>query len=72
LFKPLKAKSDTFAAYKNYEAWLKNQFNNTVKEFHCDGGGEYINPAFKSHLKANGTIHTITVHDTPKQNGISE
>ena len=68
----LKKKDQTFQAYKNFEAWLETQFGTSVKEFHCDGGGEYINGLFDAHLKAKGTKRTITIHDTPQQNGISE
>jgi hypothetical protein len=71
-FNPLKVKNLTFKSYTNYEAWLKTQFGMLIKEFHCNGGGEFINSIFDAHLKANGTKCTITVHHTPEQNGISE
>src|SRR5436190_5239302 len=68
----LKRKDMTFEAYKNYEAMVKTQFGVSIKEFHCDGGGEFINERFNSHLKQQGTKRTITVHHTPEQNGIAE
>ena len=68
----LKSKGQAFKAYKDYEAWLANQHGVSIKEFHCDGGGEFINKLFNNHLKAKGTKRTTTVHDTPEQNGIAE
>jgi hypothetical protein len=68
----MRVKDQTFTKYKEYEAWLHTQFKVVVKELHCDGGGEYINDVFDAHLKAKGTVRTVTVHDTPEQNGIAE
>ena len=68
----LKMKDQTFQAYKNFKACLQTQFGVSVKEFHCDGGGEHINGPFNAHLKVRGTKRTITIHDTPQQNGISD
>ncbi|THH13391.1 hypothetical protein EW146_g6815 [Bondarzewia mesenterica] len=37
-----------------------------------DRGGEYEDEDFNCHLKANGTRHELTVHDSPQQNGRAE
>jgi hypothetical protein len=37
-----------------------------------DGGGEYTSNEFEEYLRDQGTVHKITVHDTPESNGIAE
>ena len=39
---------------------------------HSDCGGEYLSDAFIKHLAKQGTVHKLTVHDTPEQNGVAE
>jgi hypothetical protein len=35
-------------------------------------GGEYLSKEFSKHLKSQGTVHSLTVHDTPEENGVVE
>lgn len=65
-------KSETFAKYKEYEAWAKTHHNAVIKLFHSDCGGESLSAAFISHLKRAGTLQILTIHDTPEQNGTAE
>jgi hypothetical protein len=51
----LEKKSNTFNAYKNYEAWCETQFNACLKVLHSDRGGEYTSTDFQVHLKPCGT-----------------
>ena len=44
----------------------------TNKVLQLDRGGEYLLKDFDNHLKANGTIRSLTVHDTPEENGVAE
>jgi len=46
--------------------------NAHIWKLHTDHGGEYMSEEFQVHLKAAGTVHILTVHDTPSQNGIAE
>src|SRR6267154_1653534 len=68
----LGAKSETFATYKEYETWVKTQHDTAVKRLRSDHGGEYLSEEFTKHLKAQGTEHKLTVHDTPQHNGVAE
>ena len=66
-------KSDVFANYKNYEAWVKKHRNKEgIKNFRSDRAGDYLSNEFKNHLKVQGTHHELTVHDSPPQNGMAE
>jgi len=69
---PLRRKSETFSAYKTFEAWANTQLNAKVKVLHSDHGGEYTSNAFTKHLADHGTEQKLTVHDTPEENGVAE
>lgn len=43
-----------------------------LKCFKCDGGGEFVNTAFTSHLSKCGIKQLISYPYTPQQNGIAE
>ena len=68
----MKRKSDTLTCYKNYEAWAETQHSAKLKRLQSDRGGEYMSTEFDQHLKSKGTIRSLTVHDTPEQNGVAE
>lgn len=68
----LKHKSDTFRAYKEYEASCKTQHKADIRILHSDRGGEYTGKEFVVHLKRKGTKQKLTVHDTPQHNGVAE
>ncbi|CAA7268571.1 unnamed protein product [Cyclocybe aegerita] len=68
----MRNKSDTFAKYREYEAWCDAQLGARVKVLHSDRGGEYTGKEFVVHLKARSTARKQTVHDTPAQNGVAE
>ena len=65
-------KSEVLAKYKEYEAWLRTQHSKPIKILQSDRGGEYLSKDFDNHLKANGTIRSLTVHDMPEENGIAK
>ena len=60
------------AKYKEYEAWLQTQHSKPIKILQLDRGGEYLSKDFNNHLKANSTIRSLTMHDTPEENGVAE
>ncbi|RDB27836.1 Retrovirus-related Pol polyprotein from transposon TNT 1-94 [Hypsizygus marmoreus] len=68
----LRRKSDTFAHYKEYEAWVKTQCNTPIVIYGCDRGGEFMSKEFSEHLKQAGTVRHLTVHDSPQSNGAAE
>jgi hypothetical protein len=65
-------KSDTLNHYWSYEAWLKTQHDTKLKCLQTDQGSKYLLKEFSEHLKSQGTVHSLTVHDTPEENGVVE
>ncbi len=68
----LPSKSDAFAAYKKYEAWVRVQCGTPIKIFGCDRGGEFMSHEFTEHLENSGTVRHLTVHNSPASNGAAE
>jgi hypothetical protein len=67
----IQKKSQTFDAYLDYEAWVKQHRGGatidvletgpglggaTIGTLDTDRGGEYLSAEFTRHLKANGTV----------------
>ncbi|CAN7140793.1 unnamed protein product, partial [Brassica rapa subsp. narinosa] len=71
-FFPLKLKSDFLAVFLKFQQLVENQLQNTIKQFQCDGGGEFISQAFLTHLAKAGIQQRISCPHTPQQNGLSE
>ena len=65
-------KLEVLAKYKEYKAWMRTQYSKLIKVLQSDRGREYLLKDFDNHLKANGTIRSLTVHDTPKENSVAE
>ena len=65
-------KSETFNCYKQCEAWVETQHNAKVKCLQTNCGGEYLSKEFTTYLKSKGTVRSLTVHDTPEENRVSE
>ncbi|KAJ3017757.1 hypothetical protein NUW54_g512 [Trametes sanguinea] len=69
----MRNKSDTFAKYRVYEAWVKvHRGVAAIGELQSDRGGEYLGNDFSAYLESQGTIQRLTVHDPPQQNGKAE
>jgi hypothetical protein len=49
-------KSQTFANYKKYEAWVKVQRSANIKVLGTDRGGEFMSDEFTDHLESRGTV----------------
>jgi hypothetical protein len=58
--------------YQCFKAWLKAQFGTTMKILWLDQGGKYQSEEFSNHLATTGTVQKLTVHNTPKFNGIAK
>jgi len=68
----LRTKDESFREYRNFESWLRVQFQRSVKCLQSDRGGEFTGNEFNEHLREQGTIRHLTVHDSPQSNGIAE
>ena len=71
-FFPLKHKSDFFDTFINFQHYIETQFSSKIKSFQCDGGIEFTNNKFRSHLTSCGIVLCIACPYTPSQNGIAE
>uniref|UniRef100_M4DMN8 Integrase catalytic domain-containing protein n=1 Tax=Brassica campestris TaxID=3711 RepID=M4DMN8_BRACM len=69
---PLKLKSDVFATFKSFQSLVENQFGRKIQIFQSDGGGEFVNTQFSSHLTTCGIQHFLSCPHTPEQNGMAE
>ncbi len=49
-----------------------NQLGKKLRQFHCDGGGEFNNKRLGNFLSQEGIKHTCTVAGTSEHNGIVE
>ena len=58
--------------YKEYEAWMRTQYSKCIKILKCNHGGEYLSKEFDTHMKAQSTIRSLIMHDTPKENGVTK
>jgi hypothetical protein len=65
-------KSDTFKSYKQDEALIKTQSGGKVKVSHTDQRGEFLSKEIIQHQDMKGTLHKLTVHDSPPQNGVAK
>ncbi|RVW27169.1 Retrovirus-related Pol polyprotein from transposon RE1 [Vitis vinifera] len=69
---PLKHKSDFFDNFINLQRFIETQFSAKIKSFQCDGGTEFTNNKFRSHLHLCGIDLRLACPYTPSQNGIAE
>ncbi|KAL0846891.1 hypothetical protein Bca101_020137 [Brassica carinata] len=68
----LPSKDRVLEAFINFQAYVSNQYNATVKVLRSDNGGEYTSNAFKSHLAKHGIVQQTSCPYTPQQNGVAE
>ena len=68
----MKAKSDTFDAFKAFKAYAENHHNAKIKMLRDDKGGEYMSNAFLEFTTAAGIERQHTVRNRPQQNGVAE
>ena len=65
-------KSDTIKSYKQDEALIETHSGQRIKFSRSDWGGEFLSNKMKSYQDSKGTVHELTVHDSPPQNSVSE
>ena len=68
----LKLKAKALEKYQQYEKWVKIQRNTHIKCLGSNRVGKYLSNEFTKHLKDAGTLHHLTVHDSPQSNGSAE
>jgi hypothetical protein len=65
-------KSDVFRVFVQFKSLVENQFSSSIKQFQCDGGGEYMSNQFNNFLVTHGILHCVSCPHTPQQNGVTE
>jgi len=68
----LKAKSEVFTAYKQFQAYAERYLGCKVKTIRDDKGGEYMSNAFLHDTLAEGVQRQHTTRNRPQQNGVAE
>jgi hypothetical protein len=69
---PIHNKSDVFQAFVQFKSLVENQFSSSIKQFQCDGGGEYMSNQFKKFLVTHGILHRVSYLHIPQQTGVAE
>ena len=69
---PIRAKSDVFAAFKQFKVFAENQTERKIKTLRDDKGGEYMSNAMLEFTNSCGIEHQHTVQACPQQNGVAE
>ena len=69
---PLKHKSDFFDTFVNLQCYIETHFSAKIKSFQCDGGTEFTNNKFHSHLNSCGIVLRLACPYTQSQNGVVE
>lgn len=68
----LSKKSETFQAFKMFEAMATAHFGKKISRFRCDNGREYLSTEMKRHFEEKGIQWEFTIRHTPQQNGVAE
>ena len=69
---PICAKSDVFAAFKQFKVFAENQTERKIKTLRDDKGGEYMSNAMLEFTNSCGIERQHTVRARPQQNGVAE
>ena len=69
---PLRQKSDTKVALKEWITVNENQSGKKVKKLRSDNGGEYIDASLETWLREHGILHQTIPARSPQSNGIAE
>ena len=69
---PLRKKSDTKVALKEWITVNENQSGKKVKKIRSDNGGEYVDAALETWLREHGILHQTIPARSPQSNGIAE
>ena len=69
---PLRKKSDTKVALKQWITINENQSGKKVKKLRSDNGGEYIDEELEVWLREHGILHQTIPARSPQSNGVAE
>ena len=58
--------------FKSFQNLVENQFERKIQIFQSDGGGDFVNNEFSSHLEKCGIKHNLSCPHAPEQNDLAE
>lgn len=64
----MSSKQNIFQNFKNFVAYVSNQFKKSIKAIRSDNGSEFLNHEFRSFLSTSGILHHTSCTYTPQQN----
>ena len=65
-------KSNTFVKFINHHTYITTHFGVISKILQCDRDGAFLSDEFCEYMSNNGIKYKLTIHDTPKHNGVAE
>ncbi|KAM0022126.1 putative RNA-directed DNA polymerase [Helianthus debilis subsp. tardiflorus] len=68
----LKSRAEIYSIFREFHAYVKTQFQTSIKTLRTDNAKEYLSTDFSFYLKTNGIIHESSCVYTPQQNGVAE
>ncbi|KAK8933421.1 hypothetical protein KSP39_PZI015880 [Platanthera zijinensis] len=68
----LSHKSEAFQVFKTFKLEVENQFNQKIKSFRTDRGGEFTSSQFQTFCRENGIRRQLTAPYSLQQNGAVE
>jgi len=68
----LRTKDRALSQFQAYPSRAEKASGKMIKALPTDGGGEYLNKAFKKYLVAAGIYHIVTPPYSPSRNGLAE
>ena len=69
---PLKSKDAAASKIMDWCTSVRVKQGRPIKEFHTDGGREFVNKKCEEYFLKHGITHTVTQKHTPQHNGIVE
>ena len=68
----LKKKSEVFEKYVDFYKMVANQYQQPIRVFQSDNGGEFVNTSMSQFCRDYGVHHQTSNSVTPQQNGLAE
>ena len=68
----LKNKSDIFGMFTEFHKIVATQYQQSIRVFQSDNGGEFVNGPMIEFCRSHGICHQTSNSYTPQQNGLAE
>lgn len=68
----LKHKSEVFEWFINFHKIVSTQYQQSIRVFPSDNGGEFVNGVMSEFCRSHGICHQTSNSYTPQRNGLAE